>query len=143
MVRLRGFTLVELMITLALCLLSAGLGLGHLSRAVDLWRLQTAAQMVSSELTRLRAVAVSTGAPTRFVVGGSGNAFSAVGLGAGPGQYIPLPKGVRFSSVPSRPITFYSRGQAAPAGTLILEGVRGRVRVVVAPMGRVRWQWDD
>jgi prepilin-type N-terminal cleavage/methylation domain-containing protein len=143
MVRFRGFTLVELMIALALCLLSAGMGLRHLSRAVEVWRLQTAAQMVSSELTRLRAAAVSTGAPIRFVVRPSADAYSSAEPGQSPPQFTPLPRGIRFCSIPSRPVTFYSRGQAAPAGTFLLEGSRGRVRVVVAPMGRVRWQWED
>ncbi len=142
MKRLRGFTLLELLITLALGLASAGLGIGLLSRAIETWRLQGAAQMVGSELTRLRAAAVSTGVPIRFLVGKSADAYSAAEAGGEPVQYVPLPRGIRFVSMPSRPVTFYSRGQAAPAGTYILEGSRGRIRVVVAPMGRVRWQWD-
>ena len=54
-----------------------------------------------------------------------------------------LPRGVRFVRTPGRPVTFHSRGGAAPAGTFEL-GVGGAsARVVVSVGGRVRWEWRE
>jgi hypothetical protein len=47
---------------------------------------------------------------------------------------------VRITAAPRRPLRFFQHGNAAPAGTYLLQGERGAFRVVVNPMGRIRIQ---
>ncbi len=54
-----------------------------------------------------------------------------------------LPRGVTFSKVPSKPITFFSRGNVAPAGTFTLKNERGQIQVIVSVSGRVRWKRES
>jgi hypothetical protein len=49
-----------------------------------------------------------------------------------------LPKGVRIVSAPSRPLRFFPRGNAAPAGSYVVRNGAGSFRVVVSPAGRIR-----
>ena len=54
-----------------------------------------------------------------------------------------LPQGVLFSKVPSHPVTFFSRGNAAPAGTFTLKNKRGQIQVIVSLSGRIRWKRES
>lgn len=139
----RGFTLLECVAAASLLVLGAGLGLSWLGRTLDDWRLQGAAQALGADLTRARGAAVSTGAAHRILVHPAAESYAVSVDGGPPRFWTSLPHGVRIIGAPSRPLIFYSRGQAAPAGTYLLEGRAGRVRVIVAPMGRVRWEWDQ
>jgi len=49
-----------------------------------------------------------------------------------------LPPGVRIVSAPSKPLRFFPRGNAAPAGSYVLKNGAGSYRVVVSPAGRIR-----
>jgi hypothetical protein len=60
-----------------------------------------------------------------------------------PHLWVNLPRGVSFSKVPSKPITFFSRGNVAPAGTFTLTNERGQIQVIVALSGRIRWKRES
>lgn len=139
---IRGFSLIELAMATTILILATGLGMSFLSRSLDLWQLQGAAQALGAELTRLRGVAVSTGTPIRFVIRATADGYGPAIGPTDPSNWTVLPARIGFAAFPSRPVTFYSRGQAAPAGTFVLQSRAGTIRVVVAPMGRVRWEWD-
>jgi len=49
-----------------------------------------------------------------------------------------MPRGVRIVSAPSKPLRFFPRGNAAPAGSYVLSNGAGSFRVVVSPAGRIR-----
>jgi Tfp pilus assembly protein FimT len=53
-----------------------------------------------------------------------------------------LPVGIRITSSPRRPLRFYQRGNAVPAGTFVVQGEAGSWRVIVSPSGRIRTQRD-
>ena len=84
--------------------------------------------------------AVGFNYPISVEVSDSMDQFGFVGRGDITICWIPLPTGVRFTQIPKKQITFYPRGNAAPAGTFHLENSRGSVKVIVAVSGRVRWE---
>lgn len=49
-----------------------------------------------------------------------------------------MPRGVRIVSTPSKPLRFFPRGNAAPAGSYVIRNGAGSFRVVVSPAGRIR-----
>jgi Tfp pilus assembly protein FimT len=51
-----------------------------------------------------------------------------------------LPAGTQIIAAPARPLRFYQHGNAAPAGTFVLQGTAGSYRIVVNPGGRIRAQ---
>jgi Tfp pilus assembly protein FimT len=51
-----------------------------------------------------------------------------------------LPPGVRIVQSPSRQLRFYQHGNAAPAGSFVIQGNAGSYRVVVSILGRIRLQ---
>lgn len=51
-----------------------------------------------------------------------------------------LPNKIRIESAPRRPLRFYQYGNAAPAGTYVIQGEAGSYSVVVSPGGRIRIQ---
>ncbi len=51
-----------------------------------------------------------------------------------------LPGDVRITSAPRRPLRFYQHGNAVPAGSYVITGDIGAIRIVVNPGGRIRIQ---
>jgi Tfp pilus assembly protein FimT len=51
-----------------------------------------------------------------------------------------LPRGIKITAAPKRPLRFYPHGNAAPAGTFTLSGDAGSYSVIVTPGGRIRTQ---
>lgn len=54
-----------------------------------------------------------------------------------------LPRSVRITSAPRRPLRFFPHGNAAPAGTYTLTGNAGSYSVIVTPGGRIRTQRNE
>jgi len=134
-------TLVEAAIVLALIGLVSGLVIERLKGTISHWRLQSAAELVAGELTRLRVRALGGLGPLSLRVAETGNAFWSV-EGDRPTRWYRLPPGVRMRSLTRKEITFYSRGNVAPAGSYLVENESGQIRIIVSPMGRVRWEWQ-
>jgi hypothetical protein len=137
----QGVTLVEVVIVLACAgiLLTAGVpNFNHLSRQ---WALWGAAHLLESSLQWGRSHAVSSNTSMALIVDSEGRFYLWEDGYTGErleGTLRHLPAGVRMVSAPRRPLRFYQRGNAVPAGTFVLQGEVGSYRLIVSPGGRVR-----
>jgi Type II transport protein GspH len=135
-----GITLVELAIVLTgACILLAA-AVPSLDRLHRDWTLWGAARLLEQSLQWGRMHAVATNSSLVFEIDQEGRRFYWVdGNGE---QYQStdryLPGRVRIVGSPGRPLRFFPRGNAAPAGTFVLQGDAGFYRVVVNPAGRIR-----
>ncbi len=134
----RGISYVEVLITCMLLAVFASAGLTSVNgfkRAADL---QMSCQVMVSDLNRARIQAISSNLPVSVIVRPDRLAYAVVEAGD-TAQWRELPRGVRLASAPTRPVTFHSRGGAAPAGSFTIANSTGQLRIVVSPLGRVRW----
>ncbi len=134
----RGISYVEVLITCMLLAVFAGAGVTSVNgfrRAADL---QMSCQTMVSDLNRARIQAISSNLPVSVIVRPDRLAYAVVEAGD-TARWRLLPRGVRLATSPARPVTFYSRGGAAPAGSFTIANSTGQVRIVVSPLGRVRW----
>lgn len=136
-----GFSLVEcavVMVCVAIVLLASIPAVERLHRAWSLW---TASRLVESTLQWGRFHSISANASLTLEVNAdgtsagwrdpeTGNAYDA--------GVCNLPTGVKIVSAPSKPLRFFPRGNAAPAGSYIVKNGAGSFRVVVSPAGRIR-----
>ena len=114
--RTRGFTLVELLLVLAIIAIAMLLGAGVIGRGMDGLRLRSSANGIAAQLRFTRAQALATGEPQRFTIDPAAHAWQA-------------PKD-RHGTVPARAaIVFFPDG--ASTG--------GRVRL---QQGAAAWQVD-
>jgi type II secretory pathway pseudopilin PulG len=136
-------SLVELVIVLACASIIVAAAVPNLHRLQQEWTLVGGARTVESSLHWGRAYAVSTNNSLMFEVDEDGGGFHWTDPESGEpyGSTIRrLPGRVRIVSAPRRPLRFYQRGNAAPAGTYELQGEVGTYRVIVSPAGRIRIQ---
>lgn len=134
----RGFSLVDLLLTCLLTGTVLTVGLSSWENFSAHHRLQTASQSLMSDLWRARLASLAGNIPVSVEVRPDRSAYSVVELGETP-AWRELPNGVSFSDFPKK-ITFYSRGSVVPGGTYTFGNGSGRIQVIVAPSGRVRWQ---
>jgi len=138
-----GFTLQELLLVLGVAALLAAVALPGIVRVQRGWALWSGARMVETSLQWGRMRAIAGNAPVMFEVGEDGRTFvwkDPEGGEAFASTERTLGGGVRIVSSPARPLRFYPRGNAVPAGTYKVEGAAGSYSVVVAPGGRIRVQ---
>jgi general secretion pathway protein H len=132
-VRARGFTLLELLLVLAIIAVAMLLGAGVLGRGMDGLRLRSAANGIAAQLRFTRAQALATGEPQRFTIDPAAHAWQA-------------PKD-RHGDVPARAaIVFTGAREAQPAegqGAIVFfpdgASTGGRVRL---QQGAAAWQVD-
>jgi prepilin-type N-terminal cleavage/methylation domain-containing protein len=139
----RGYSLVELVIVLACASILLSAGVPNIFRLRQEWTLWGGARLLESSLQWGRMHAIAANTPMLFQVDGGGQHFYwADPLTGNPyeGSVRHLPAGVRIADCPRRPLRFYQHGNAAPAGTYVVEGEAGSYSVVVAPGGRIRIQ---
>jgi len=140
-----GFTLLELLIAIALAGALSGLALPDLRRTLADWRLSAAARQVVMDLKLARAHAIAGGATqrVRFALGAAsyqrerrqGAAYRA----AAPPTRLPDGVIVADCSAAGDAIGFRPRGLAASFGTVVLRDDRGSERrVIVDIAGRMR-----
>jgi Tfp pilus assembly protein FimT len=140
--RNRGWSILELLIVALIITICGGMAVARFVEARAVQTLQETARILAMELSSLRVRAISLNEPLSLVVGADGKTYGLAVRKKVPTRWITLPEGIRFTKVPSSPVTFYSRANAAPAGSLVLTSEKaGAVRVVVAPFGRIRWEW--
>jgi len=121
-----GFTLLEMLVTLAIMALVAGIGFPVLSGAIAARALSDGTGDAVAALTAARAQARAQGATVTVALGTDGRTLGRV----------VLPAGVAVTW-PGRGITFYGDG-SADGGVVSLADARGRVRIMVAPAtGRI------
>ncbi|GAB4243754.1 MAG: hypothetical protein Kow00109_19630 [Acidobacteriota bacterium] len=136
-----GFTLLEALIVTSVMVLLAGATWSGWRRCVEAWRVREAAELLGAELARARSLAVQANRSVSVFVHPSATAYGRAPAGTLPAVWRPLPPGVRVVGAPGLPVTFYSRCIAAPAGAYVLAASSCRAKVVVAPFGRIRWEW--
>lgn len=136
----RGFQLLECLIVCALIACLSGIGFGTLNGIMAWYRLQLGARAFVSQVSAVRSSAISRNVSVSVLIDPAGESYGWVPRGAESEVWRRLPAGVMFTTAPRNPVTFFSRGNAAPAGTFLLANRGGKVKVVVAPNGRVRWE---
>jgi Tfp pilus assembly protein FimT len=138
-----GTTFVETLVVLWCATILVGAGLPAFHRASLEWRLWSGMQLTLSSLYWGRAYAVSSNGPVLFEVDAGGRSFrwrDPENGDAFTATERHLPAGISIVAAPARPLRFYPRGNAAPAGSFVIAGEAGRYRVVVNLAGRVRYE---
>ena len=136
-----GVALAELVIVLAcagILLTSTVPSFNHLRHHWNLWG---ATHLLESSLQWGRFQAISANTSLMLMVDNDGRRFFWADGYTGEqfeGTMRYLPGQVRITSSPRRPLRFYQRGNAVPAGTFVVQGEGGSYRVVVNPGGRIR-----
>jgi Tfp pilus assembly protein FimT len=140
-----GATLAEVAVVILFAALLAGAAVPNLHGLVQRWSLWGGARLVETSLQWGRMHAVSINAALAFHVDPGGRRFYWSDPTSGETYESTvriLPGRVRMISWPASPLRFYQRGNAAPAGTYVLQGQTGTCRVIVNPAGRIRIQWN-
>lgn len=106
--RQSGFTLIEMLVTLAVAGLIAGIAFPRAQNAMTAMEFRMGANQVVEALRSARAEAIRTGEPVRFAV-----EDRAVVIGTG--APIALPASVNIAAGQDKPVTFYPDGTAEPA----------------------------
>jgi hypothetical protein len=136
-----GFSMVEcaaVIVCTAILLLASIPAVEHLHQTWTLW---TGACLMESTLQWGRFHSISANASLMLEVDPEGTSAGwrdpETGSTYGAGV-CHLPWGGRITSSPSKPLRFFPRGNAAPAGSYTLKNTAGSFRVVVSPAGRIR-----
>ena len=140
-----GFTLVECLVTLTLAGVVLTAAVPGVQRMTQSFALMGATRMVEMSLQWGRSHAIAGNTSVTFVVDNDGKRFCWADGRSGDrfeGTVRFLPARVRITSSPRRPLRFYQKGNAVPAGTFVIQGDAGTFRVVVSPAGRIRTQKD-
>jgi len=135
-----GFTLLELAVVMVVATVILSITIPKIEQYLDLYRLSASADLVVSELSAGRAMAISrnwiydvnvdTGSSTIQII-------DPYDPDNSPRTEKSLQSGSTFSSVPVNRIRFYSRGHAR-AGTIVLVNQSGyAISIVVSPSGRI------
>ncbi len=119
-----GFTLIEVLVVVAVSALVAGIGFPRVEQSLSLWRMQSSIVAVQATLEDARAGALRTGAASRISFDGDGGEIIASGS-----RPTRLQPSVRLGAH-SGPITFYGDGSSS-GGRILLNGPSGR-RAIIA-----------
>lgn len=123
----RGFTLIEMLVVLAILGLIGGIAFPRLQQAVRLQEFRTAGATVAAVLREARARAVRTGRPVRFAANADGTGFGSDG-----GRSVALPSPLVVRTTPAGTIMFYADGSSS-GGTALVASERRRLRFAVEP----------
>ena len=119
--RADGFTLIEMLVTLAVAGLIAGVAFPRVQNSMTAMEFRMGAGKVTEGLRAARAEAIRTGAPVTLAVQGR-----ALVIGAG--EPVALPASVSVIAGQDGPVTFYPDGTAEPALYRIRSRSGGSVR---------------
>jgi Tfp pilus assembly protein FimT len=147
MVDLRGLSILELVVTLSLAAILAGIGiLGHRALRPRL-NLGMATRQVVMDLQAARMRAVAHNAAQRVLFSNGGTRYQLQGRHGtryeDEGAPVPLPAGITVldCTAVASAISFSPRGSAATFGTVTLQNSNGDTRgIVVDIAGQVRVQ---
>ena len=131
--RARGFTLVELMLVLAIVALATLLGAGAIGRGMEGLRLRSAANGIAAQLRFTRAQALATGEPQRFTIDPAAHAWTAP-----KGRHGELPVHASVAFIGAREVQ-PSAGEGAVVFFPDGAATGGRVRL---RQGDATWQVD-
>ncbi len=149
-----GFTLVEVMIVLAIAAILAGFAVPALRHYSQNANLKTAARTMVTDFfnTRMRAVAgqgvnpdLNCTSPYRITLDTTANSYAIAQCTAGPSTFTaietkPLTNygtGITFASTTASNYTMQTRGTVTPWGTIVLENHYGsRATITINAAGR-------
>jgi hypothetical protein len=138
-----GYSLAELLTVLgciAALVITVAPNVNHLQKEWTLWG---SARALEASLQWGRMHAISSNASTVFEIDAGRQKFYWTDPQSGDpyaGTIRQFSNGIRIASCPKRSLRFYQHGNAAPAGTYIIEGDAGSYSVVVSPGGKIRIQ---
>ncbi len=119
-----GFTLIEMLVVLAISALIAGLGFPRVEAMIDTQRFRSEATGMALALTETRATALREGRTTRFAIASNGY------VPAGGVAHL-LPAGTHLSAT-APVVAFYDDG-TGDAATIVMTGQRDRRQFTVSP----------
>ena len=119
--RTNGFTLIEMLVTLAIAGLIAGIAFPRAQNAMTGMEFRMGASQVAEGLRTARAEAIRTGEPVALALEGRA-------LVIGRRDPVALPASVTVSAGQDNPVTFYPDGTAEPALYRIVSRSDGVVR---------------
>lgn len=125
--RAGGFTLIEMLVVLAILGLIGGLAFPRLQQAVRTQEFRAAGSTVAAMLREARARAVRSGRPVRFAASPDGSGYSSDG---GAGATFPSP--IELSVAPAGTIVFYGDGSSS-GGSAVVAVDQRRLRFTVEP----------
>lgn len=132
--RANGFTLLELLVVLAVMALVSGLMFPRIDRMLDSARFASAQSVTATAVRAARSEAVRTDSAVLIRTSSDGRQ-----LLSNERMVAELPRSVRVTGMQGRP-GFYGDGSAS-AGLLRLEDGKRRAELrILAPSGEVRWQ---
>jgi hypothetical protein len=138
----RGYSLVECLIVIVCATILLTFAVPNIQAFQQAWSLWGGVKLVEASLHWGRMHAISSNSPMMFEVAGNGHEFWWTDPTSGlrfEGSRRRL-DGIKIVSSPRRPLRFYQRGNAVPAGTYTIRGEAGSYSVVVSPGGRIRVQ---
>ena len=141
--RASGYTLFEIALWCILTGTLSGVSLTVIEGVRDQQGLHLAGESFVAAVSAARFQAMAKNLAIQIRIHPDRDQFAVALKNDEPDLWQSLPRGVSFSRIPSRSITFFSRGNAAPAGTFTLENKRGRLQVIVSLSGRVRWKRES
>lgn len=103
-----GFTLIEMLVTLAIAGLIAGIAFPRVQNSMTAMEFRLGAGQVAEALRTARAQAIRTGEPVSFAIAGRD-------LVIGDGTPVALPASVSITAGQDGPVAFYPDGTAEPA----------------------------
>lgn len=118
---MRGFTLIEMLVTLAVAGLIAGIAFPRVQNTMTAMEFRRGAGQVVEGLRSARAEAIRTGEPVTLALEGRA-------LVIGNGEPVALPESVSVTAGQDAPVTFYPDGTAEPALYRITSRQAGAVR---------------
>lgn len=136
-----GFTLIELMIVLALMAIMAAIAAPSFRGYMTQNRLNGAARMVMTDLMQARSLAATEN--TRFKVAFSGNTYTISRIESDNSETQRLSRNIQdeyfdVTMTSNQSFVFQTNGTVAAGGTVTLTNPRGTRSVVVSNAGRVR-----
>ncbi len=140
-----GMSLLELMMVFSCTVVLLAIAVPNFNKLLQEWTLWGAAHTLETSLRWGRLQAITANSAMMFVVAEEGKSYYWADPESGARferTVTCIPARVRLTGFPRRPLRFYPRGNAAPAGTYTLEGEAGTYRVVVSFVGRIRIQRD-
>ena len=136
----RGYSLLEMAVVLGLLAIIVAGALPGIGRIHQEWALWGGTRLLENSLLWGRIYAVSSNDSLVLAIDPAGRSWCWQDAGGNryENSVRDLPAGVAIIQTPRRPLRFYQHGNAAPAGTFVVQGKAGSYRVVVSIMGRIR-----
>ena len=138
-----GFSLLELLAAAACATILLAAAIPNIYHFQQEWTLWGSAHALEVSLQWGRTYAISANSSIMLEVDDGGRQFYWADPVSGDryeNTVRHLPDPIRIVRFPKRPLRFYQHGNAAPAGTYVLQGKTRSYRVVVSPGGRIRLQ---